>query len=123
MGYFLAVTGAPFPEGFFSRIEEVTAKAIVHQALADSPAETRSRIEEEVCREYLALLERAHSKNPDSFPPTTGALEVLAYLEAQDNLSIAIATGDWTETISFKLEAASIETAHYPMATSSDRYA
>lgn len=119
---FFHVTGSPFPEGFFASIEEVTARAIVHQALPGETSEFHHQTEQRVCNEYLNQLRMAHASDTNAFPPTTGALEVLAYLDGQDDLAVAIATGDWVETISFKLGAAKIEFSHYPMATSSDCY-
>lgn len=120
---FLDVTGFPFSDGFFATIDEVTAKAIVHQALPQFTSEARHQTEKLVCIEYLKRLKRAHALDANSFKPAPGALEVLKYLNQQDDLAVAIATGDWIETISFKLGAAEIDISQYPMATSSDCYA
>lgn len=120
---FLHVAGFPFPDGFYSSIDEVTAKAIVHQALPELSSDYRHQTEKFVCGEYLNRLRDAHALDTNSFSPAPGALEVLKYLGQQDELAIAIATGDWIETISFKLNAAQIDVSQYPMATSSDCYA
>ena len=117
------VTGSPFSDGFFAAIEEITAKAIVHQALPELTSEARHQTENLVCIEYLNRLKGAHALDANSFRPAPGALEVLKYLDQQDDLAVAIATGDWIETISFKLGAAEIDVSQYPMAPSSDCYA
>ena len=120
---FLEVTGSPFGAEFFATIQEVTAKAIVHQALPKYTAEARQQTESLVCAEYLKRLQSAHALDANSFKPALGVLDVLKYLDQQDDLAVAIATGDWLETISFKLGAAEIDVSRYPMATSSDCYA
>ncbi len=112
-----------FSRRIFSTIDEVTAKAIVHQALPELTSDDRHQTEKFVCGEYLNRLRDAHALDADSFSPAPGALEVLKYLSQQDELAIAIATGDWIETISFKLNAAQIDVSQYSMATSSDCYA
>jgi len=119
---FLHVTGSSFPENFFCRIEEITAQAIVHQALPDFSPEARHVIEKDVRDEHLLRLHAAHAFDNKAFLPKTGAAELLDYLDCQEDLSVAIATGDWHETISFKLEAAGIDVSRFPMATSSDCY-
>jgi len=51
---------------------------------------------------YLKRLSEAHEKDPLTFSPTTGAVALLEDLKRR-KIPIAIATGDWFETITFKL--------------------
>ena len=77
--------------------------------------------EERIRAEYLAGLRRAHGADAQAFAPRSGVPELLAHLESQPGVGVAIATGDWLETISFKLGASGLDVSRYPMATSSDR--
>lgn len=120
---FLAATGVSLTEQFWSNISEVTAQAIVHQALPEHSFEARLAIERSVCRNFLDRLKRFHAANRTAFSPLPGAAELLDYLNQHADFRVAIATGDWRETTTFKLRAAGIEVSDYPMATSSDRYA
>src|SRR5687767_13845185 len=102
---FAEVAGFALHDDFFDSLEEVTAQAIVHQALAVLPAEERAAKERAVCWEYLRRLQTACASNPSSFPATDGASTLIRELKA-NGIPIAIATGDWRETITFKLRAA-----------------
>jgi phosphoglycolate phosphatase-like HAD superfamily hydrolase len=118
---FEEVAGFTLDDAFFASIEEITAKAIVHQALAAFPAEQRMINERAVCHAYLRRLKAACETNPCSFPAMEGALTLLPELK-QRGIPVAIATGDWRETISFKLRAAGIPFDDIPMVTSSEFY-
>src|SRR5262245_8723387 len=118
---FEEVAGFALDEAFFQGIEEVTAQAIVHQALACISLEERTRKERAVCQAYLQRLKAACETNPCSFPATDGASALIAELKGR-GIPIAIATGDWRETISFKLRAAGLSFEDIPMVTSSEFY-
>ena len=118
---FEEAAGFVLDDSFFARIEEVTAQAIVYQALEDVPDEKKKKIECAVRQGYLRRLQSAHENNPRSFPALDGALALLAELKER-RVPVAIATGDWFESISFKLEAAGIQFDTVPMVTSSDFY-
>ena len=117
------VAGFPFPENYFSGIPEVTAKAIVHQALPDQSRNTRDQMEDAVRVEFLRRLEQAHAADETTFPPMPGAIAVLEHLDQQDDVHVAIATGDWEDTIAFKLASAGVDVSKYPFASASDCYA
>ena len=51
---------------------------------------------------------------------SAAGMALLARLNKLPGTGVAIATGDWLETTSFKLAAAGIDVSGYPMATSSD---
>jgi phosphoglycolate phosphatase-like HAD superfamily hydrolase len=118
---FVEVAGFALDDAFFAGIEEITAQAIVHQALAAFPAEERKIKERAVCQGYLRHLKAACQRDPRCFSATDGALALIR--EAKERgIPIAIATGDWRETISFKLRAAGISFDDIPMVTSSEFY-
>ncbi len=119
---FEEVAGFALSDAFFESIEEVTAQAIVHQALSAFPMEEKKEKERAVCQEFLRRLKAAHEENPMSFIPADGALALLQEIK-EAGISIAIATGDWRETISFKLRAADIAFEDIPMVTASEFYA
>lgn len=118
---FEEVAGFAFEDGFFERIQEITAQAIVHQALEGLSIDDKRRKERAVCEGYLRRLKAAHHRNPMAFTPTNGASALLRELQVS-RIPVAIATGDWRETISFKLLTAGIEIDNIPMVTSSEHY-
>jgi len=120
---FHQVAGFQFPPKFFDDLHEVTAKAIVHQALPNENEAVRIDNEERVRDECLARLTDAHRSEENVFFPTRGAPKLLSYLSDRNDFSVAIATGDWEDTINFKCRVAGIEIDKYPLATSSDCYA
>jgi phosphoglycolate phosphatase-like HAD superfamily hydrolase len=118
---FEEVAGFALDRAFFESIDEVTAQAIVHQALADlDPREIRVK-ELSIQERYLKRLREAHERDPTSFPAVEGAAELLRHFRER-GMPIAIATGDWRETISFKLGAAGIPVEGIPLVTSSEFY-
>jgi len=118
---FEEAAGFALTPAFFEAIEEVTAQAIVHEALGGRSIEERKTVESAVRRGYLKRLSEAHEKDPLTFSATTGAIALLEDLKRK-KIPVAIATGDWFETITFKLTTACIACKDLPMATSSDRY-
>lgn len=120
---FVQAAGFRLTEQFWASIPEVTAQAIVHQALPDHTRDERVAMENSVRENFLARLQRVHAEDRAAFSPLPGVVELLRHLDRQPGFKVAIATGDWRETISFKLRAAGIDVSRYPMATSSDCYA
>jgi phosphoglycolate phosphatase-like HAD superfamily hydrolase len=118
---FKEVAGFALEEAFFASLQEVTAQAIVHQALGAAAPEERRSKERAICEGYLRRLKKAHDGNPASFWAAKGASALLRDLRDK-GIPVAIATGDWRETITFKLGAAGIPLDGIPMATSSDFY-
>jgi phosphoglycolate phosphatase-like HAD superfamily hydrolase len=115
-----AVGFAPAP-AYFETLEEVTAQAIVHQALNNHSIEEKKAVERAVRCGHLKRLSEAYKSDPLTFSPTTGSVSLLQDLKLK-KIPVAIATGDWFETVTFKLTAARIAFKDLPMATSSDRY-
>ena len=106
---------------FFTNLEEVTAKAIVHQALPDLDEEERTEIESKTRDGYLSRLQDVYQSDPNSFPAVEGVIELLEDIQNR-NIPLAIATGDWRPTITLKLKAAKIPFDHLPLVTSCDHY-
>jgi phosphoglycolate phosphatase-like HAD superfamily hydrolase len=71
--------------------------------------------------DFLRRLKAAHRDNPTTFAPTPGTLDLLREIRNAD-IPLAIATGDWRETIAFKLSAAGIPFESIPLVTSSEYY-
>ena len=118
---FEEAAGFALDAAFFESIEEVTARAIVHQALDSLPHHEKNEMERAVCEGFLQRLMEAHKNDPLSFTATEGAAELLLDLK-EKGIPVAIATGDWRETISFKLRAAGISIEGIPMMTCSEFY-
>jgi phosphoglycolate phosphatase-like HAD superfamily hydrolase len=118
---FKEAAGFPLDAGFFAGLKEVTAQAIVHQALGALGPDERKSMERAVCQGYLRRLREAHERNPSTFLASEGACALLRDLR-EKSVPVAIATGDWRETILFKLGAAGIPLDGIPMVTSSEFY-
>ena len=118
---FEEVTGFALDEMFWQSLEEVTSQAVVHQAVKDSCPEEKQRMVRAVRDGYLRRLTAAHRNDPATFPAVEGALGLLAELKKR-GIPVAIGTGDWFETSTFKLGAAGIPLDNIPMVTSSDFY-
>lgn len=118
---FLEVAGFALTSEFYDSIEEVTAKALVHQALADLEHQERLLKEQAVAEGFLSRLKAAHREDSACFPAVEGAVALLHDLKAI-GLRVAIATGDWRESITFKLRAAGIPCDDIPIVTSSEHY-
>jgi phosphoglycolate phosphatase-like HAD superfamily hydrolase len=116
---FAEAAGFALPEHFFSEIEEVTAQAIVHQALFTRSHHEKQRIERAVADGYVRRLREAHERDPLCFPAMAGAVRLLHDLRERGIL-VAIATGDWRESITFKLAASGIPFEDLPLVSSSE---
>jgi phosphoglycolate phosphatase-like HAD superfamily hydrolase len=118
---YLEVTGRTMDREFFVTLSEVTSQAIIDKLLADLPPEERKAKERAVARRYLGLLKEACLANPNTFTAAAGARELLVDLRRR-GIPIAIATGDWRESILVKLGTAGIPVRGIPISTSSDHY-
>jgi len=106
---------------FFTGLEEVTAKAIVHQALPEMNHEDKAAIENQTRAGFFERLQTTYQSNPNSFPAAEGAIELIEEIRSR-NIPMAIATGDWRPTISLKLKAAGIPIEGIPLVTASEHY-
>ncbi|HXI84743.1 MAG TPA: HAD hydrolase-like protein [Verrucomicrobiae bacterium] len=120
-GAFEETAGFALDSAFWESLEEVTAQAVVHQALKDSSPEKKAHMVHAVRDGYLRRLRAAHENDSSSFPALEGALALLEELKKQ-GVAFAIGTGDWFETSTFKLGASGIRLDSIPMVTSSDFY-
>ena len=117
---FTEITGKTFTVEFWKTLDEVTASAIVHEGLSELDIEERTRIEELVKNRCLENLKVERQRTPDAFFSTYETRELLEYLKDHHEYDIAIATGDWYDTIRYKLEVAGIDLESFIHATSSD---
>ena len=117
---FLDVTGRSIPTEFWTSLEEVTASAIVRHALSDLPVAEQMKLESRVRERCLENLKIERSRNPKAFASHVKTRALLRELEEHPEFDVAIATGDWLETIRFKLAAAEIELNRFVHATASD---
>lgn len=118
---FKEAAGFPLSSSFFYSLKEVTAKAIVHQALDGATYSEKCDIEAKTRKGYLDRLEKAIQDNPNAFPAMEGAALLIQDIQKR-GFPIAIATGDWQESILVKLNASGISVDNIPMTTSSDYY-
>lgn len=116
---FQDAAGFGLDAAFFAELKEVTSQSIVHTALADRPEHERRETEQAVCAGFVRNLRRVHAAQTDAFKPKAGAADLLRELQAR-GVPVAIATGDWRESILFKLEASGLQIDGIPVMTSSD---
>lgn len=107
-------------ETFFAGLPEITAQSIAEAAVRASGAQPGNGLEQRIRDEYLRGLHLAHRSDPLTFQPRAGVKELLEHLASIPGVKVALATGDWHSTITFKLAAAGIDVSAYPVATSSD---
>jgi len=117
---FTEVTGRKFSIEFWKTLDEVTASAIVHEGLSDLSADERNELEGRVRTLCLENLKRERANYPGAFFSTDQTRDLLEMLWEHSEYDVAIATGDWYDTIQYKLSAAGIELDRYTHATSSD---
>ena len=82
-GAFEEAAGFALDGPFWEGLEEVTAQAVVHQALTDSSPEKKTEMVHAVRDGYLQRLQAAHKNDPTSFPAHEGALALLEDLKEQ----------------------------------------
>src|SRR6266436_6802484 len=82
-GAFEEAAGFALDEPFWESLEEVTAQAVVHQALKDSSPEKKARMVHAVRDGYLRRLRAAHKNDSSSFPALDGVLALLEGLKGQ----------------------------------------
>ena len=117
---FTEVTGRSFSIEFWKSLDEVTASAIVRQGLSDLPENEQEVLELKVRDRCLENLRDERERNPNAFGSTLETRQLLEDLQLHESIDLAIATGDWFETIRFKLKAADISLDSFVHATSSD---
>jgi len=69
---------------------------------------------------HFQLLRHYASTNKSLFQVLPGAREMIAYLQARENVTVAFATGAWLESAIIKLQYAGIDLNNIALATSSD---
>jgi phosphoglycolate phosphatase-like HAD superfamily hydrolase len=107
-------------ESFFAGLPEITAQSIAEAAIRASGAEPGNGLEQRIHDEYFRGLCLAHSSDPLTFQPRPGVPELFRHLASMPGIKVALATGDWHPTITFKLAAAGLDISAFPLATSSD---
>lgn len=115
-----AIVGFYPTQEFFDSLPEITAQAIAEASVRAANKQPGTGLEELIRDEYLRRLQEAHARDSQAFQPRRGVVKFLSCLHSLPGVSVAIATGDWHCTISFKLAAAGIDVARFPMATCSD---
>lgn len=115
-----SVLGFMPTQEFFDSLPEITAQAIAESSVRAVQRRVGEGLEERICDEYLLRLRRVHAADPGAFQARAGIAALLSRLASLPGIGVAVATGDWLATASFKLAAAGIDVSPYPMATSSD---
>jgi len=114
------VMGTPLDLDLFDRLNDVTAHSVIHAGLVEAGETDPLKVIPQIAEAYAGILAQKIAANPDIFKPTEGATELLHELDRR-GYDRAIATGDWTKSISLKLDIAGIPWQGVPLATSSDR--
>ncbi len=114
------VVGFTLDSAFFNSLSEITAQAIAESSVRATNRDVGVGWEEKIRDEYLRRLRETHARDVAAFPARPGVRSLLATLSTTPGVNVAIATGCWHATSSFKLAAAGIDVASYPRATSSD---
>ena len=114
-------SGTALTSELFSTNSEMTAQAIVHQALGDMGSEEKKEIEIKTCSSYVRNLNNALNADGGAFPVMPGARELMQSIQ-ETGIPIAIATGNWRESALVKLDAAGICLGDIPLVTASDYY-
>lgn len=117
---FESVTGRSLATVDWSLYPEATSAAIVQDLLSEMGIQNSVEMEQRILEEFIARLEAEARRNPGSFRPVEGALELIEDLGRRENYKIAIATGDWHESAKLKLGLAGFKTDHVPFASSSE---
>jgi phosphoglycolate phosphatase-like HAD superfamily hydrolase len=75
---------------------------------------------EDVRNRFVALLQAAHARRPETISAMPGATSLLMALRASADWAIAIATGGWGSSARFKLEAAGLDVREATFACADD---
>jgi len=118
---FQETTGVNLTASIWSRFKEVTAQAIVHQALGDTWPDMISTVGR-IKDSFLEKLRSGHALNPASIRAFADTIDLVSFLRESPEFSMAIATGCWRETAHFKLKAAGFDLSGIPFACASDCY-
>jgi phosphoglycolate phosphatase-like HAD superfamily hydrolase len=106
--------------GFFGSLADVTGESIVGaamQVVGRAPAQSYAA---KVQGSYLQFLTECYAADPRAFPVRPNAPLLLNHLTSMPGFTVALATGDWRPTISFKLRCAGFDVSRFPIATASD---
>jgi phosphoglycolate phosphatase-like HAD superfamily hydrolase len=93
-------------------LQEIIARNSLHPV---NPADLM-RVRER----HFQLLRQSASSDESLFRAIPGAREILADLQAQENITVAFATGAWLESVIIKLNYARIDLNNIALATSND---
>jgi phosphoglycolate phosphatase-like HAD superfamily hydrolase len=118
---FQETTGVTLTASVWSQFKEVTAQAIVYQALGDAWPDITSTLNR-VKESFLVNLRAGHALNPTSVRAFDDTIGLIASLRGSPHFNVAIATGCWRETAHFKLKAAGFDLTDIPFACASDCY-
>jgi phosphoglycolate phosphatase-like HAD superfamily hydrolase len=118
---FQETTGVTLTASTWSQFDEVTAQAIVHQALGDAWPNITSMLNR-VKESFLAKLRAGHALNPTAVRAFKDTISLISSLRESPDFNVAIATGCWRETAHFKLKAAGFDLTDIPFACASDCY-
>ncbi|PTY04886.1 hypothetical protein DB347_19505 [Opitutaceae bacterium EW11] len=114
------VLGFDHTPGFFSALHDVTAESIAEAAILATGRRLDDGLVREIREAYLGNLQEAHRSSAAAFTARRNVSALLRHLASLGGVTVAVATGDWRPTISFKLRCAGVEVSHLPMATASD---
>ena len=106
--------------GFFAELIDVTAESICAAAAGSCGVAACPDMTGRIRDRYLALLKESRVRHCDAFPARPGAKQLLMELADMPGFTVAIATGDWLPTISFKLGCAGLDVSRFALATASD---
>lgn len=112
------VTGLSLATLDWTTYEEPTSSAIVRDLLRGDVAAVDK--EARIKREFYRLLQEERPNFPRDFAPVTGAAEFIEHLLWENTCAVALATGCFDTTASFKLACCGIAMDRFPHATSSD---
>ena len=116
---FSETAGRALTEEMWSQFKEVTAPAIIQQALGNAWPDmlaTKMRIK----NSFLDKLQQGYEQDRASIQAFPGAVALLSGLQKNPDVGVAIATGCWRETAQFKLTSAGFDLSNIPFACASD---
>ncbi len=117
---FSSETGRTIGDDEWMELEEVTARSLVYHVLSEHPPARIRHLETCIAKAFLKNLQETNERNQNAFQIAPGTTRLLDRLQNDDRFEVGIATGDWLESITFKLDQAGIAIEQYPHATASD---